>query len=271
MPATDRRATTDDLTRVRVLGLDFIDAADVGIVADALLAHRPRRRGDGPAPVLVTPNVDQMVKIDRGFDQVASDLVRSAQYVLADGQPIVWASRLLGRPLATRLPGSSLVEALWPRLVAAKVPVLVVASSEEIAGRVAADHPQAVVQVAPMLRAEQPAAVTAFADACLAAVDVERVRFVFVGLGFPSRERVIAELLERWPAAAPMPVFGAIGASFEMLYGLRRRAPNWVQRWGLEWLFRFVQEPRRLFRRYFVEDVAFFPLVWRAWRAQRSR
>ena len=54
-----------------------------------------------------------------------------------------------------------------------------------------------------------------------------------------------------------------------MLLGLKKQAPRWVQRAGLEWFFRFVQEPRRLFRRYFIDDVAFFPLVWREWRRVR--
>jgi N-acetylglucosaminyldiphosphoundecaprenol N-acetyl-beta-D-mannosaminyltransferase len=61
-----------------------------------------------------------------------------------------------------------------------------------------------------------------------------------------------------------------VGGSFDVTAGVLKRAPLWMQDSGLEWLFRLAQEPRRLWRRYLVEDMAFFRLVWREWRARRS-
>ena len=101
-----------------------------------------------------------------------------------------------------------------------------------------------------------------------AALDVD-AEFVFVTLGYPKQCNVIDGMLREWPPGQPLPRFLAIGASFDMYYGLVRRAPEFVQRIGLEWLFRFVQEPRRLFRRYFVDDLAFAPMVFRELRATR--
>ena len=62
-----------------------------------------------------------------------------------------------------------------------------------------------------------------------------------------------------------------LGASAEFHVGLQRRAPEWMQRFGLEWVYRLLSNPRRLAKRYLVDDVAFGPMVWREWRARRSR
>jgi N-acetylglucosaminyldiphosphoundecaprenol N-acetyl-beta-D-mannosaminyltransferase len=75
---------------------------------------------------------------------------------------------------------------------------------------------------------------------------------------------------ERLPDLSDVVVL-SVGASFEMLAGVRWRAPEWIQRIGMEWFVRFLQEPRRLFRRYFIEDVAFFGLIWREWRRTRPK
>lgn len=269
VPADSLRRMQDRLARRRLFGLDFVDAPDIASAAELVLGYDRSPADDGLLPVLVTPNVDQLVKVDAGSDPVAAELVRTARYVFADGQPIVWASRLLGAPLTTRLAGSVLIGELWPRLIADGVPVLVIASSDEIADLVRQSHPGAVAVVAPQLRVDDPGAVDDFAARCIAAIDPATTAHVFVTLGYPRRERLIRVMIDRWPAGVPYPLFAAVGASFEMLFGLKKQAPLWVRRAGLEWFFRFVQEPRRLFRRYFIDDMAFFPLVWREWRRTR--
>jgi len=94
-------------------------------------------------------------------------------------------------------------------------------------------------------------------------------RFVLLGLGHPKDALLSRRLLERWPAGlGPRPLCCCLGGSFAMYTGLKRRAPQWMQDAGLEWFYRFLQEPRRLFRRYFVRDTAFFGIVLRAYRSQ---
>jgi N-acetylglucosaminyldiphosphoundecaprenol N-acetyl-beta-D-mannosaminyltransferase len=155
-------------------------------------------------------------------------------------------------------------------LVATGRPALVVASSGGAAEGIRSEHPQARVVVAPMLPAEPSSAYDELAAEAVAALEGRRPDFVFVTLGIVKQELIIDALLRAWPVELrPAPVMLAVGASFDMYYGLRARAPGWVQRAGLEWFFRFVQEPRRLFRRYFIEDLHFVPLVWREWRANR--
>jgi N-acetylglucosaminyldiphosphoundecaprenol N-acetyl-beta-D-mannosaminyltransferase len=251
------------LERRELFGLAFVDAADVGRVCDALLDG-----ADGDAdrlPVVVTPNVDHLVKLDKRLDAVAEDMAHRARWVLPDGQPVVWASRLLGRPLRGRLAGSDLVARLFPRLVEDGRTVVVVASSAEVARRVRAEAGDTHAIEAPHLSLDDTVGFDAFVDECVGMVEHVGADFVFVTLGFPKQCNVIAGILDRVPDTG-RPLLLAVGASFDMHYGLVRRAPGWMQRCGLEWLYRFLREPRRLFRRYFVDDPAFVRLVWREWR-----
>lgn len=253
----------DGLARRRLFGLEFVDASldeVVDVLADPPTAARRR----GGLPVVVTPNVDQLVHLERDTDPVASALISRAAWVLPDGQPIVWAGSLLRSPLASRLAGSDLVDALFPQLVARGAATVVIASSEEVAERIRSEGPRSAAIVAPQLDLADRAGFDAFVDLCAAVIDEVGPSHVFVTLGFPKRCNLIAALLARHAGAdhGP-PLYLAIGAAFDMHYGLVRRAPRWMQRGGLEWLFRFVLEPRRLFRRYFVDDPAFFAMVWR--------
>lgn len=267
----ERNVAGGSLRRVRLFELDFIDSPTVEPIVEELLGLTPTAPGVSPAPLVVTPNVDQLVHIDRGTDAVATSVIQRATYVLPDGQPIVWASRFLGARLSARHSGATVVAALWPRLLDEGRPVMIVASSERIATLASAESEKVHVIVAPHLSLSDRPALDRFVHETVELIRRTRPTHVFVTLGFPKRCNVIDGIERRLTEAnEPIPVLLAIGASFEMYYGLVRRAPNWVQRAGLEWFFRFVQEPRRLFRRYFVDDPWFVTLVYREHRARRS-
>jgi N-acetylglucosaminyldiphosphoundecaprenol N-acetyl-beta-D-mannosaminyltransferase len=264
---------SDSLTRVRLFGLDFVDATSVEEITDVLLATTSRALDgtDGRLPAVVTPNVDQLVKRHNAVDAVASSVAEQAQFVLADGQPIVWASRMLGRPLRTRLAGSSLTAALWPRLVADGRRAVVIAASATVAELVRREGSTVEAIAAPLLSLDNRREFDDFVAACRDTALRCDAEFVFVTLGYPKQCNIIDAMVRSWPADRATPVFLAVGASFDMYYGLVRRAPVSMQRVGLEWLFRFVQEPRRLFVRYFVDDLAFGPMIFREWRLFRQR
>lgn len=251
----------------RLFGLDFVDAPDIGSVADDVAGAS----GDDGEQflVVVTPNVDHLVRLARDEDPAAARMAQRAAWVLPDGQPIVWSSRLLGAPLRARLAGSDLVHELFPRLVAEGATVAIVATNDDVAGRVRDEPGDTHALVAPMLDLADRATFDAFVDDCADLVRAVHPSHLFVTVGFPKQCNIIDGLLSRLDPSE-RPVMLAVGASFDMHYGLVRRAPTWVQRWGLEWFFRFVQEPRRLFRRYFVDDPAFTRLVWREWRSRSA-
>lgn len=236
---------------------------------DAVVNQPPSGSAD-VLPVLVTPNVDIVVQLHGAAGPIESDVFRRAQYVLPDGMPIVLASRMLGARLGSRLTGSGLFEALWPALAAQDTPVLVLCASTAIARRLRVEAPSAVFVTPPVFDAADPEAIDeVVGDMLDAVVADDPPRHVLLGLGHPKDSLLAARLLERWPAQfGPKPLCCCLGGSFAMYAGFKRRAPRWVQQSGLEWFYRFVQEPRRLFRRYFVRDLAFFGIVAQAYRTR---
>ena len=262
------------LRRTELFELDFVDAATEAEIAQLLQSpDESGHRSKFSLPLVVTPNVDQLVHIAHDVNPEASAIVRQAAYVLPDGQPVIWASKLLGAPLSARLAGSTLIADLWPILMAERRRVLVVANSSEIAGRVQSDTDlKESAILAPIFAAGDREAIRAFAIKCSDQIAVEQPEFVFVTLGFPKQCLLISDIVDNCRVAGTkLPLFFAIGASFDMYYGTVKRAPRWMQRAGLEWFFRFSQEPRRLFRRYFVQDPYFIVLTIGEWRKRRAR
>ncbi len=266
----DTLTVTDDLDRVRLFGLEFVNVPTLQPVIEEIL-HGPRR-DDEKLAVVLTPNVDILVHLDESDGTPEAELFSRAQYVLPDGQPLVFVSRFLGDKLAARLPGSELFEELWPRVVAEQLPSVVVASSDHIAELLEARHPKASCVVPPMFDVDDDDAIAEIVTDVLAASRAIRPSLVFVGIGNPKDARIISCLLERWdPRLGPKPVCLGLGGSFLMHLGLKKRAPKIVQTLCMEWFYRFVQEPRRLFHRYFVRDIAFLGIVRREWQVSRAR
>jgi N-acetylglucosaminyldiphosphoundecaprenol N-acetyl-beta-D-mannosaminyltransferase len=210
----------------------------------------------------VSVNVDKLVKARH--DPALRRIINESSLINADGMPVVWASRLLGKPLKQRVAGVDLFDALLARaaqrgwrvyLLGARAEVV-----QELQRRCCERFPSLVIAGARdgYWRPEQESEIAA-------EIGRARADLLFVALGSPHKER----FLERWQSAMRVPFAMGVGGSFDVLAGKVKRAPRWMQNSGLEWLYRFLQEPRRMFRRYFIEDMAFAGLLWHEWRTQR--
>lgn len=249
----------------RLFGLDFVADGDIESLVEALIDE------DGRAPrgwrCTVTPNVDHLVRYER--NPLEAEVARAATVVLPDGMPIVWAGKLLGRPLRSRLTGSDLFAALWPELAARSIPAVVIASNDEVAAGLSAEHPGARMIVPPRFEVGDEAAVTALIDEVVAACDEIGARFVVVGISMPKHHLVAHHLERRWQDRDFVPMVMLLGASPNFHLGITQRAPRWMQRFGLEWLHRLASDPKRMARRYLVDDPRFAGILWREWRAAR--
>lgn len=250
---------TKRLLRRRVLGLDFVDTDDMDRVVEALMAPQP---DDSSLPLIVTPNVDDLVKLQRPEYSDLADLTRRARYVLPDGQPVVWASRWLGTPLSARLTGADLLPRWWAQLVADRRATMVIAPDQGVAEALQTTHPELVTVVAPRLDVADASSVLPLADAVAERISHRRPEAVMTGIGFPHQQRLAHALLHRLDR--PWPLIALLGGSFDLFTGRTHRAPAWMRDHGLEWAYRLATDPRRLARRYLVDDVAFLPLLWRA-------
>lgn len=176
--------------------------------------------------------------------------------MVADGAPLIWASRLQGRPLPARVPGSDLIWSLSAALGRHQRSVYLLGGEPGTATRASAvlreRFPLLTIagELSPPFGFDQSE--EQFHQVC---VDVAATRpdLIFVGLGFPKQERVIARLRPMLPHTW----FMGCGAAIGFVAGVHRRAPGWMQRTGLEWIHRLAGEPQRLMRRYLVHDVPF--------------
>jgi exopolysaccharide biosynthesis WecB/TagA/CpsF family protein len=213
-----------------------------------------RRSAAGKGGVVVTPNLDHVRRCRR--DAEFALLVEKADLVVADGMPLVWASRLQGTPLPGRIAGSDLISSLSGAAAAAGRSIFLLggdpgtadAAAEVLRGR----YPN--IRIAgtccpPMGFDRDAQRMNEVTSAIVAA----RPDIVFVALGSPKQERLIDRLRDRLPGTWWL----GVGISFSFLSGDVKRAPRWMRATGLEWVHRLVQEPGRLAKRYLVQGIPF--------------
>ena len=271
--------------RVRLAGREFDAITEEEVAACVVEALA---RGDGGR--IVTPNVDilRLADSDRPIAAEVRSFLDDATLVVADGMPLVWASKLAGNPLPERVAGSSLIWTISQALGEIGGSVYLLGGAPAPAETPAADPPgeddwllmasvvgvaagQQAVDGAQRAAAELAAGCPglaiagcsappfgfdadpdAYATALQAVVDA-RPDVCFVGLGFPRQERAITDLRDALPATW----FLGCGAAINFVAGEQQRAPMWMQRSGLEWAHRLAQEPRRLASRYLRHDAPY--------------
>lgn len=227
-----------------------VDAATmddaVALAADSLASRRRLLVG--------VVNAAKIVKLKA--DPLLRESLLTTDLLLADGQAVVWASRLLGRPLPERVAGIDLFEALLDLADAHGHGVYFLGARPEVL----AAMEQVVSRRWPGLRIagsrdgyfgpdESPAVA--------AAIAASGADMLFLGMTTPAKEIFIGTYGDR----LGVPVLHGVGGSFDILAGITRRAPARWQRWGLEWAYRVKEEPRRLWRRYLVTNLAFLLLL----------
>ncbi len=256
-------ASAAALPTIQVDGLPF-----VATTVPPLTAHIVDEAGAGRGGWVVTPNIDilRRWRIEPAFRALVAD----ATIFTADGRPIVWASQLQGTPLPARLTGSDLFVALMEAAARAGLRIALIGGNEGTAEAAAARLiPEAVAAgrvrtLCPPFGFEQQPQEMARLESLLTGWQPQ---IVFIGLGSPKQEKLIARLR----ALAPRAWYLGVGVSFSFVAGDVKRAPGWMQRSGLEWVHRLVQEPGRLARRYLVDGIPFAAgLLWRS-AARRGR
>lgn len=242
------------------------------VLVTEVLLHR----GEYPPLTIVGPNA-HLVTLAEKNDRFAAAM-QEAHLAVPDGISVVWASRMLGAPIPERVTGGDLMERMCAEAAHYGFRVFFLGGL-----------PGAAVMAAHNLRLRYPG-LTICGTYCPAVgfeaspPEMERVLeevnaaepdLLCVAFGAPKQEIWMQEYRSRLRVGAILPV----GAAFDTQAGLRRRAPEWIQRLGLEWCFRLMMEPRRLWRRYLVGNAEFVALVLRqlvreqaaAWNPRRRR
>lgn len=222
--------------RVSVLGvtIDSLTMAEVVAKAEAFIgAGRPR--------LIATANAEMVMVAQE--DRQLADILARADLVVADGAGVVWAARRLGQPVPERVAGYDLAQALLARAAERGWRVFLFGGAPgiaEAAAAVAVDRYPGLT-IAGLRNGFFTAADE---DDIVAAIKAGRPHILFAALGVPKQEN----WLDRHLAELAVPVAMGVGGTFDVMAGVAKRAPLWMQQAGLEWLYRLAREPRRLMR-----------------------
>lgn len=197
-------------------------------------------------------------------DAELRDAIRACEVVNADGQAIVWASRLLGDPLPERVAGIDLMHGLLQLAEDEGYRVYIVGARRQVLERAVARLERRYPRL--VLAGFRDGYFDVSEDAAVAEqVSDARPDLLLVAMSSPRKERWLGD--HRLTMRVPL-VMG-VGGSIDVVAGITRRAPRVLQRLGLEWLFRLGQEPRRMLRRYATTNTRFLLLLARALLARR--
>lgn len=230
---------------IRVEAID--EAAALDRIESMIATGRPH--------LMVVVNASKLVLASENPE--LQRIISSADLVTADGMSVVWGARVLGSRLPGRVTGIDTMERLVARAADCGWRVFFLGAKQE-----------ALDGAISVLKARHPSLVVAgshngyFAgreDAIVTMVREAKPHLLFAAMGSPAQELFLSSNLAR--LAVPFSL--GVGGSLDHVAGISRRAPVWMQRIGMEWLYRFASEPRRLWRRYLIGNTRFALLLWR--------
>lgn len=241
--------------KVRFLNVsvDNLTMDEAVVAADTLIKK-------GGAAFIATPNVDHLVLLEQHDELKAA--YENADLVFTDGMPIVWFSKLLGRPIKEKISGSDFLPRLcdlsarngYKMFFLGAAPGVAELAAQKLAERY--QGLQVVDCYSPSLDFEKNPEEMKLIDDRIAAAKPD---ILVVALGCPKQEILISVNKTRWN----VPLSLGVGASLDFAAGKIKRAPRWMSNHGLEWLYRMCQEPGRMFKRYVLRDWKFLKLLWK--------
>jgi N-acetylglucosaminyldiphosphoundecaprenol N-acetyl-beta-D-mannosaminyltransferase len=212
----------------------------------------------GQGGYVVTPNVDHIVLAQRNAE--LREAYRRAALSLADGQPVLWMARLLGSALPEKVSGSDFIDPLmahaarqsWRVFLFGANPAVSMAARAKLLER----HPALQIVGADTSLWQADEAASPESSPVVEAIRRAGAQLVIVALGNPKQE---LWMLRHAHVFRPAVAVG-LGGSLDFVGGAVRRAPRWMSKAGVEWLYRLIQEPRRLAYRYLVRDAQILPI-----------
>ena len=240
--------------KAQLFGVAFEQATLSTAVSQVLDAAKQGHKG-----LVVTPNVDHIVMLQSDADM--RQIYKSALYRYADGMPIVWLSRLVSSfPLPERVTGADLLPAICEKSVGTNLSIYFLGGNPTVADMAASklrsQYPglNIVGTCCPPFGFENDLAET---ERIIADINSLNVNILFIGVGAPKQEKWSAAHIGRLKVG---PIL-CVGAAFDFAAGTTKRAPKWVQKNGLEWLWRLISDPFRLWKRYLLRDSRFMYLA----------
>jgi N-acetylglucosaminyldiphosphoundecaprenol N-acetyl-beta-D-mannosaminyltransferase len=247
-------------SRITVFGIPFdnFSMKEAVIRVDEFLQS-------GIVNVSTVVNAAKLVSIQKNREQRLALL--DSEMILADGLPIVWASHLLGKPLKQRVAGCDLFEELVKH-----------GQDKEHRFFLLGTKPQVITKVKELIQQRYPGAqVAGIRDGyfklnnepeIIDMINKSHANVLFLGFSSPKKEEFVLRNREKFTTIR---YIQGVGGTFDVFAGVTRRAPKWMQKCGLEWFYRFLQEPGRMWKRYLTTNIAFLLIVLREFLHKRGK
>jgi N-acetylglucosaminyldiphosphoundecaprenol N-acetyl-beta-D-mannosaminyltransferase len=250
------------MEKVSLFGFKFWNASGVEEVIHALTDRQgPSLFANDNIQFIITPNAHDIVQYVRRYPSIRRSLQQAA-VVLPDGIPIVWLSKFYRPSLEKRITGSSLFPALWRRIKQDHSKAFFILPNQAMAEQLYAEYPFIRYAIPGIFEAKDDEYVKKFIRQHIGDIRAYRPDFIFIGITIPKQQKMALELHHWLSGAVDFNCFVAIlGASFEFYLGSKKRAPVFFQKTGLEWLYRFAQEPGRMWKRYTLGNLLFLAIA----------
>lgn len=240
------------MTRIKFLNIEIDNLSMEESVCEIDNLIKKRKKS-----YVVTPNVDHIVKLEKDAEFV--EVYKNADLVLTDGMPLIWISKLLKRPIKEKVSGSDLFPSVCKLAVEKGYSIFLLGAAEGVASK-AAENLMKKYNGLKIAGTFSPS--YGFEnnkdeiEKIINIINESKPDILAVGLGAPKQEKFIYKYKDK----LNVPISLAIGASIDFEAGNIERAPVWMQKSGLEWFYRFIKEPKRMFKRYFVDDMKIFKI-----------
>lgn len=209
---------------------------------------------------VITPNVDQIIRIEK--DEYFKSICNSAELLLVDGTPLLWIAKWYGTPIKEKICGSDLVPELCKISAQKGYKVFLLGAAEGVAAKAARNLKNkfpgldVVGTYSPPFGFEKDEEEIQHINQIL--LD-SKADLLFVGMGVPKQDIFIHENMHIYK----IPMSFSIGATIDFEAGVQKRAPKCINKIGMEWLYRLLSNPKRMFRRYIIDDMKIFRLAWK--------
>lgn len=214
----------------------------------------------GKIGYVITPNVDQIIKIEKNI--YFKEICNNAELLLTDGHPLIWISKFYHKPIKEKICGSDFMLELCGICAKKGYSIFLLGAKPGVASTAAKKLKEKYHGLKVAGTYSPP---FGFENNEKEIMNINQILLnskadiLFVGMGAPKQSIFIYENMNKYR----IPISFSVGAAIDFAAGNVKRAPKWMSNHGFEWLFRITQDPKRMFKRYIIDDMKVFKLAWK--------
>lgn len=240
--------------------IKFMNTYIDNLTADEAVKYIEKCIQDRKIGHVITPNVDQIIRIEK--DNYFKEICDNAELLLVDGHPLMWIAKYYKKPFKEKICGSDLVPKLCEVAAKKGYSVFFLGAAPGVAEKAAENLIKEYPELNVAGTYSPPLGFENDKDEIKKINDIllkSKADMLFVGMGVPKQDIFIYENKDNYK----IPMSFSIGGAIDFIAGKQKRAPKWISNIGMEWFYRLVNDPRRMFKRYIVDDMRIFKLVWK--------